>query len=128
MSGLLSRPVEEDNAERAQRHRIPGVNRIPLNQIGVWPGNRGSIGICPYDVHEVWNDIMLNRTKLQDGYNKVGLIKIPANKVTEVRAFNNTMSGDSDCMSWSNPRMTHDVVARTHFSMAKILIRDTLSK
>ena len=84
--------------------------------------------MCQYDDHEDWNDIMLNRTKLQDGYNKVGLIKIPANKVTEVGAFNNTMSGDSDCMSWSNPRMTHDVVAGTHFAMAKILIRDTMSK
>ena len=38
------------------------------------------------------------------------------------------MSGDSDCMLFSNPRMTHAVVAGTHFSMAKILIRDTLSK
>jgi hypothetical protein len=76
----------------------------------------------------VANDIMFNRTKLQDGYNKVGLITIPANKVTEVRAFTNTMSGDSDCMSWSNPRMTHAVVAETHFSMAKIMIPDSMSK
>ena len=122
MSGLLSRPVGEDDAERAQRYRIPNViRRVPLNQISFHPGNRGTIGM-------VANDIMFNRTKLQDGYNKVGLITIPANKVTEVRAFTSTMSGDSDCMSWSNPRMTHAVVAETHFSMAKIMIRDSMSK
>lgn len=103
MSGLLSKPAEEDNGERAQRQRIPGVIQVPLKQIGFWPDNRGSTGICPTHVHEVAKDIVVNRTKLLDRYNKVGLIKIPANKVTEARAFNNKMSEESDCMLLSNP-------------------------
>ena len=76
MSDNILEPVDTDHAERAQALRISGTTRIHLNKIGFWPGNRSGMGILPYHVHEVANDIVCTGTRI-DRYNSVGIVKIP---------------------------------------------------
>ena len=76
MSDNILKPVDTDHAERAQALRISGTTRIHLNKIGFWPWNRSGMGILPYHVHEVANDIVCNGSKI-DRYNSVGIVKIP---------------------------------------------------
>ena len=35
----------EDAVDRAMRYRKYDKSRVPLEQIGFWPGNRGGVGI-----------------------------------------------------------------------------------
>ena len=102
MSGILSALAGEDNADRAQRHKIPGLIRLPLTQIGFWPGNRGSCGICPNHVHEVANDIIVNMTKVAR-YGSVDIVKIPVAKLDELRALNKRMCDKSELMLMFDP-------------------------
>ena len=41
-----------------------GLLRIPSEQLGAHPSNRGGLGVLPYRVHEVGCDIMTNGLKL----------------------------------------------------------------
>ena len=65
----------------------PGCVRIPLDQIGFWPGNRGALGISSHHVHEVAWDCKCNKTKLQR-YQHVDLIEIPQEQLLQVRDAN----------------------------------------
>ena len=79
-----------DHADRAQTHRISGTTRIPFSKIGFWPGNRSGMGILPYHVHEVANDIVCTGTKI-DRYISVGIVKIPLALLPVVRKKNKRM-------------------------------------
>ena len=62
---------EEKLAESVELYRIPGLVRVPLDQIGFWPGNRDSTGINGQRVREIAEDIVTNGTSLQR-YESVG--------------------------------------------------------
>ena len=56
-----------------------GLLRIPSEQLGVHPSNRGGLGVHPYHGHEVGCDIMTNGLKLsRDDHVKV--MQIPRNQ------------------------------------------------
>ena len=76
MAGALKRDAVEDASDRAQKRRKVGHVRVDLDKIGFWDGNRGTMGISPYHVHEVAWDCKANKTKL-NRYGDVGLVKIP---------------------------------------------------
>ena len=84
----MKRPHElEDAGDRVQKHRKPGLVRIPLDKIGFWPGNRGGLGVASHHVHEVAWDCIANKTKLQR-YGHVDLIEIPAEYLQQIRTAN----------------------------------------
>ena len=67
---------QEDPADRALRKRKSGEQRIPTDRIGFWPGNRGGTGISSYHVHEVAQDCMQNKVRI-NRYSPVELVEVP---------------------------------------------------
>ena len=53
MLDFLATMWEEELAGEVEEYRIPGLVRVPLDQIGFWPGNRDSTGINGQRVHEI---------------------------------------------------------------------------
>ena len=120
----MKRQLEIDDAgDRAQKHLKPGLVRIPLDQIGFWPGNRGGLGISSHHRHEVAWDCVANKTKLQR-YGHVDLIEIPAESLQQIRDANRERCEVDDLM----PRCAADIryvcASKTHFVHAQKLARD----
>jgi len=122
MSVFLTTMRGEELAESTDKYRIPGLVRVPLDQIGFWPGNRMG-GCCPHHVHEVAADIVTNGTSL-DRYDRVELVKIPAAELDLVRKDNKTMCDSVKSMPLFNADMVYVLLTKTHFTLAHMLIRD----
>ena len=84
----------------------PGCVRIPLDQIGFWPGNRGGLGTSSHHVHEVAWDCKANKTSLKR-YQHVDLIEIPQDSLQQVRDANRERCEADDCMPRFSPHMTY---------------------
>jgi hypothetical protein len=115
-------PSELPPSERAQMHRRHGNIRVPLHKIGFWSGNRGGSCCVPTHVHEIARDITVMGTKL-DRYVHVVLVKIPQDKLAEVREANKRRSERFPLMPPSAPEMEYVLVAKTHFTFAHKLIK-----
>ena len=76
-----------DASDRAQKHRDPTNVRIPLDKLGVWPQNRGASSCSGFHVHEVAQDCMSNNINARR-YVPVGIVKLPADLLAEVRQHN----------------------------------------
>ena len=114
----------QDPSDRAQQWREPGLVRIPLNRIGFWPGNRGGNGICSYHVHEVAQDCLVNKTKL-NRYGHVDLVKIPSEHLETVREKNAQRAKSDSLLPKCNPADLWFVTAsKTHFVHAQKLFQD----
>ena len=88
LNGMHGRTVElEDAADRAQRFRHAQLLRVRLDQLLVWPANRGGAGVMAHHVHEVASDIMQNKTSAAR-YGHVCLVEVPRDKLDEVLEFN----------------------------------------
>ena len=118
-NGGLKRGCEllEDAGDRAQKRQTVGLQRIPLDELGFWPRNRGGIGFISNPVHEVASDCMLNKVKVQR-YHHVDVVKIPADKLQEVRSVN-AIRCTADPLA---PRSTTEginyvVMTKTHFCL-----------
>ena len=101
----------------------PGSVRIPLDQIGFWPGNRGGLGISPYHVHEVAWDCKVNITKLQR-YHHVDLVEIPQNMLQAFRDANRQLCERDDRMPRFSAQMTYACLSKTHFVHAQKLAKE----
>ena len=66
----------EDAADRAERKRKHGTQRVPLNKIGFWPANRGGVGVSSTHIHEVCSDIKTNKIRRQR-YEPLQLMAVP---------------------------------------------------
>ena len=51
----------EDAANRAERKRKHATIRVPLNQIGFYPANRGGVGVSSTHIHENCADITVQK-------------------------------------------------------------------
>ena len=123
MSVLLPTMRVEELPESAEKYRIPGLVRVPLDQIGFWPGQRYGLGCIPFHVHEVAADIVTTGTSL-DRYDRVELVKIPAAELDLVRKGNKTMCDSVKSMPLFNADMVYVLLTKTHFTLAHMLIRD----
>ena len=74
-------------------------------------------------MHEIAHDIVLRGAKLER-YGSVDIVKIPADKLDEIRALNKLMCDKSDYMPLFNPDMKYVLITKTHFTFAHMLIRD----
>ena len=100
MSVFLVTMWEEELAASVEKHRIPGLVRLPMDQIGFWPGNRDSTGCGPQHVHEIAEDIVTNGASLRR-YGSVDIVKIPAAKLDLYRRYNKTKCDRVDYMPCS---------------------------
>lgn len=66
----------EDAADRAERHRKHGEQRVHLGQVGFWPSNRGGVGVSSTHIHEVCSDIKTNKIRRQR-YEPLQLLAVP---------------------------------------------------
>ena len=123
MSVFLTTMRGEELPESTDKYRIPGLVRVPLDQMGFWPGQRYGLGCIPQHVHEVAADIVHNGAKL-DRYNHVVLVKIPAAELDLVRKGNKTMCDSVKSMPLFNADMVYVLLTKTHFTLAHMLIRD----
>ena len=123
MSVFLPTMRVEELPESAEKYRIPGLVRVPLDQIGFWPGHRHGAGCFPYHVHEIAADIVTTGTSL-DRYDRVELVKIPAAELDLVRKGNKTMCDSVKSMPLFNADMVYVLLTKTHFTLAHMLIRD----
>ena len=66
----------EDAADRAERKRKHGTQRVPLHHIGFWPANRGGVGVSSTHIPEVCADIKTNKVRRQR-YEPLQLLAVP---------------------------------------------------
>ena len=83
----------EDASDRAQRKRKHGELRIPLDQIGFWPGNRGGFGLSAAHAHEVVWDCVANKVKRQR-YHHVDLVEIHPDQRAKIQEANKRKADD----------------------------------
>jgi len=124
MSVFLPRMLAEEQIcrEIVDKYRVPGLVRVPLDQIGCWPGNRMG-GCCPQHVHEVAAGIVSDGTRLSR-YDSVDLVKIPAAFLEDFRDCNKAMCDSADYMPLFNADMVYVLLTKTHFTFAHKLFRD----
>ena len=113
----------EDASDRAHKHRKIGNLRIPVDQLGFLPDNRGGMGILPYHVHEVAWDCLANKTKLSR-YQQVDVVKLPHGKLQEVLEANRNKCEASTLMPPFSPAIQYACLTKTHFVHAHKLGRD----
>ena len=113
----------EDAGDRAQKHRKPGLVRVPLDKIGFSPGNRGGLGVAPHHVHEVAWDCIANKTKLHR-YGHVDLIEIPAEALQEIRKANRERCEADDLMPRCAENIQYVCGSKTHFVHGQKLAKD----
>ena len=113
----------EDAGDRAQKHRKPGLVRIPLEKIGFWPNNRGGLGVCSHHIHEVAWDCTANKTKLQR-YQHVDLIEIPQDQLQHVRDANRERCEGDAFMPCFSSHIQYVCASKTHFVHAQKLAKE----
>ena len=117
----MKRPHDlEDACGSARKHRKPGFVRIPLDQIGFWPGHRDGLGISSHHVHIIAWDCKDHGTQLQR-YQHVDLIEIPQDSLQQVRDANRERCEADDCMPRFSPHMKYVCATKTHFVHAQKL-------
>ena len=119
MNATVAAQMDLSKMERELRRS--GKERVALRLIGMWPGNRGNTGICPFHVHEVANDIVLNDT-CQDRYHHICLVKIPTEKLEAVRLFNKRITALNPLLPPFSEDMEYVCITKTHFTFAQKVI------
>ena len=112
-----------DASDRAASYKVPGERRIPLHQIGFWPGNRGGLGLSPPHVHEVAHDCMANGTRLER-YLSVHIVKIPPHLLDSVRQANRDKCASSDLLPTYSDDIEYVCATHTHFTHAHKLCQE----
>ena len=107
----------EDAADRAEAKKKPGVVRISLDEIGFWPDNRGSTGICSHHVHEIALDIMENKCR-RARYEPIQLLAVPARHLEAFKRANEDTCENDPMMPKFSPAMVYVCGSKTHFTHA----------
>ena len=116
--------VVEDAADRAQKFRKTQIlMRVPLEQIGFWPGNRGGLGIAPYHSHEIAWGMMGEKTKLQR-YAHVDVVEIPESLKRQYHEVNRAKCEGDVLMPKYSKNIKYVCVSKTHFVHAQKLCQD----
>ena len=113
----------ESASDRAQKFRKVGKLRIPLDQIGFLPENRGGVGIIPHHVHEVAHDISCNGTKLCR-YEQVEVVEIPEHRRKDVIEFNKQKCEGCKLLPKYSPNIKYGTLGKTHFVHAEKLFQE----
>ena len=110
----MKRPLE-DASDRAHSKRRVNLVRIPLEQLGFNPRNRGGLGVCPHHVHEVGWDGVSNGIKLAR-YGHVSVLELPADQLEGIRALNAKKCRDaSPGLAPASPGILYVCLTKTHF-------------
>ena len=113
----------EDPSDRAQRHRVADLERVYLDFIGFWHGNRG-MGISAHHVHDIAHDIVANRTQ-KGRYDYVMVVEIPEEFLAEVRRINAEMAKSDPLMPQCHAdKIKYVCLGKTHFVHAQKLGKD----
>ena len=112
-----------DPSDRAQSKRKYGERRIPLEQLGFWPGNRGTLGISGHHVHEVAYDVLTRRTKIAR-YIHASVIEIPKDMLAEIREANRKECLSDSLMPRFSPDIKYVLATKTHFVHAHKLAQE----
>ena len=75
----------EDAVDRAMRKRKLGSQRIDLDRIGFWPDNKGGAGVSSRHIHEIAEDVMSNKTRL-NRYNPAELLELPEPLLNKIQS------------------------------------------
>ena len=114
----------EDAGDRAETFREPALRRIHLDELVVYPNNRGGAGIIPHHVHEVANDCLENTTK-QNRYQHVCVVEIPEAFRKQVIDYNVQKAAGNPLLPKVHPdRVRYVVLTKTHFVHAHKLAKD----
>ena len=120
----MKRPREHEDASGwARKHRKPGPVRIPLDQIGFWPGHRDGLGISSHHVQMVAWELKDCGTILER-YEHVDLVEIPQDMLQEIRDANRERCEADDYMPRFSPHMTYVCVSKPHFVHAHKLAKE----
>ena len=95
-----------------------GHVRIPLEELGFLPENRGGMGLSPHHVHEVAWDCLSNGTKLSR-YQEVEVVKLPPDREAAVREASKKKCEASTLMPNFSPTMRYVCLTKTHFVHAQ---------
>ena len=102
-------------AESARaRYASGGVQFIRHELLGTVPINRSGLGVSGYHVHEVVASIQadgLSRRRYRDA----AVVRVPAQRMDEFRAFNKRMCEGDDLLPGFSPEMRYAVLTKNHF-------------
>ena len=114
----------EDAGDRAQTHRELALRRIDLDELGIYPKNRGGSGIIPHHVHEVANDCLENTTK-PARYQHVCVVEVPEEFRKHVIDYNVQKARGNPLLPKAHPdRLRYVLLTKTHFLLAQKLAKD----
>ena len=114
----------EDAGDRAQSFRESALRRIHLDELGIYPNNRGGTGIIPHHVHEVANDCLENTTK-PNRYQHVCVVEVPEEFRKQVVDYNVQKARGNPLLPTVHPeRLRYVVLTKTHFVHAQKLAKD----
>ena len=116
----------EDAADRAQKFRKAHLMRVPLDQIGFWPNNRGGLGIAPFHSHEIAWGILSEKTKLTR-YAHVDIVEIPESLTRKFHEVNRAKCEADDLMPRYSKKIKYVCASKTHFVHAQKLCQDGAS-
>ena len=124
LSQDMKRPHDlEDAGDKARKHMKPCSMRIPLDQIGFWPGHRDGLGISSHHVQMVAWELKDCGTILER-YEHVDLVEIPQDMLQEIRDANRDRCESDNRMPRFSPHMTYVCVSKTHFVHAQKLAKE----
>ena len=114
---------QEDAADRAFRKRKGCWQRIDTDRIGFWPGNRVGTGVNSYHVHEVAEDCMQNKVRI-NRYSPVELVEVPEPLLKKFKVDNERKIANDPLMPRYSPAMEFVPISKTHFTHACKLVND----
>ena len=104
-------------------YREEGFNRIPLQEIGFYPGNRGHMGVSGHHVHEVAGSC-IGGIKLCR-YKQVDIVRVPQQSVEAWREANKLKCEPDALMPKFTHQMRYACLSKTHFTHANKLKMDS---
>ena len=105
----------EDAADRAERHRKHGEQRVHLGQVGFWPSNRGGVGVSSTHIHEVCSDIKTNKIRRQR-YEPLQLLAVPEGPMLQkFKAANKAKCTSDPLMPAFSEDMKYVAATKSHF-------------
>ena len=109
--------------DRALKLRRTGQCRIPLDEIGFYPENRGGMGISPHHAHEIAHDCLAHTTKVSR-YIEVNVVVLSPAILPAVLARNKKKCEDSNLMPDFSPEIKYAALTKTHFAHAHKLAKE----
>ena len=107
------RVAVEDPADRAESYRKCGQSRIPIDQLGFHPLNRGGQGLNTRHIHSIAASCLRERFS-QTRYNVVNVVRVPHSEQEKFHKMNAEKCESDEFMPKNSPTMVYALLTGHH--------------